>query len=645
MKNKFQVLILIVFVLFCSIETFAQNKPLIDSLLQVLQKNDSDTNAVNNYCELTVQHEYTNSSQAILYAQKALQLAQKLDYKKGIANAYNNLGGVYSAITQFDSAIYFYELSIQKAHDFQLDATEASVYNNLGIVFYRQGKPDKCLEKFIESNKIWEKLGNKEKIASSYENIGHVYSFLKDYKKAREHYQQAYEINLILNDKSDIARNMMSIASMHHQSDENLQAENLYKEALKLLESIGDEHTMSYLFNNMGWFYEESYNDYAKASEFYEKSIKIREKAQDKRGLARNYSNVGRLQCLLKNYTKSIEYLNKSISITEEYKLLPDAKDAYGELIKTYKEMKNFEKAIVALEKYNLLNDSIFNQQKTQEIAKFQTLYETEKKEREIEKQRLTIIEQNLDLSRRNLLIGSMLGILIVLVLSFLWLYNRYRLKTALQEAQTLRVLQSERERISRELHDNIGSNLTYIISNLDILSHQFSEKASDRASKVSDFARDTMLQLRQTIWSMQQDQFTISELGLKIQEYVQKYLEGIEQLEVQVNFDRNNHNYMLKPTHTLHTFRILQEAVQNTLKYSQASKIEINLNITNSLKNHPTLNFIIQDNGKGFELEKIKEGYGLQNIRKRAKEMNATCEISSKPNQGTRIEVILKVL
>lgn len=237
--------------------------------------------------------------------------------------------------------------------------------------------------------------------------------------------------------------------------------------------------------------------------------------------------------------------------------------------------------------------------------------------------------------------IGLIILILILLILFFLRFSVRNKVKRQSEQLLVKEKIQRERVRISRDLHDNLGSSITYIISSLDRLVWQEKTEKKDLTNKMnelSDFARSTMSQLRETIWVIDNDSITLYDLKSRIIEYVAlmttdsgiKYAIKIPDIDISIDSNR-----------TIHLYRIIQEAVNNSVKHSNAGKLEIYMDPTESY-----FELTISDNGTGFDFNKISANcMGLKNIHQRCKEIEGICTIDTEKNKGTTICIKFSVL
>ena len=245
-------------------------------------------------------------------------------------------------------------------------------------------------------------------------------------------------------------------------------------------------------------------------------------------------------------------------------------------------------------------------------LAELQVQFETQEKEYELLNERL---KTN---SFRNWLWVLGLTVVVVLLSALTIQFRRTSEKRRL-ELQNLKDLEFERMRISRDLHDNIGAELTLITSKLDIKAAT-TNKPEDQ-SELSDLAalsRGASVLLRETIWSIRQDAIKKADLLDKIEQFAMKRSHDKLKINSEIECDGSQE---IASANALHLYRIAQEAINNSIKYSKATELTVKFS-ENS--------FTVSDNGEGFDLENYTPGYGVQNMKQRAEEMGAEFAINS---------------
>lgn len=154
-------------------------------------------------------------------------------------------------------------------------------------------------------------------------------------------------------------------------------------------------------------------------------------------------------------------------------------------------------------------------------------------------------------------------------------------------------------------------------------------EQEKDELEQIAKQTRNAAIVLRKTVWSIKTEKLTVDSLKNKIEEFYRRFeSDNLFKLEFKVT----NEDSELGPLMALNLYRIAQETLTNILKYAAAKQVYIELS-AKSLK--------ISDDGKGFDSDKVKKGYGLHNMEARAKEMNANFELTSSV-KGTEISVFL---
>jgi len=294
-----------------------------------------------------------------------------------------------------------------------------------------------------------------------------------------------------------------------------------------------------------------------------------------------------------------------------------------------YEQKKDYAEALASHKNYVSFKDSVLNVETNAKIAELEIKYETEKKD-------LSIAENELKVRRRtNQLMGAG-GVILILLLSALVIYRiqRFRhrgirtemdLKSRINQAEMEKTIAGEKLRISRELHDNRGSQLTLIISSLDNLAYaQKGGKNFEKLKYLSAFGSTALQELRSTIWAMRHDGAELSQLVLKLNELMRQVNMGLESLNMNV-LNKVSKPILLSSTQILNLYRIVQESVQNAVKHTSASEILVTFSQTTG-----GFSLVIADNGQGFDQEKVYGGDGLLNIRQRCEEAEGDFQLLS---------------
>jgi signal transduction histidine kinase len=191
--------------------------------------------------------------------------------------------------------------------------------------------------------------------------------------------------------------------------------------------------------------------------------------------------------------------------------------------------------------------------------------------------------------------------------------YTQLRYRRQLATLKAKQAIEVERWRISRELHDNVGSMLTLMVNRLN----DDPIDTPEQQEKLAAIAKTTLAQLRDAIWTLDGKELLLEQWTQRATQYLNQI--EMPNLAVNVNFNWPA-SLKLSPIRALNAFRILQEACTNAIKHAQPTQLKV----LGSLS-HSTLLLHVEDNGKGIEPEHLTKGYGLVNMEKRAAEMQGT--------------------
>jgi len=212
------------------------------------------------------------------------------------------------------------------------------------------------------------------------------------------------------------------------------------------------------------------------------------------------------------------------------------------------------------------------------------------------------------------------------------------RVKKKQQEIENERLLYEQKSQIARELHDNVGARLSMMLNTVDWIGKKPQLEIND-LNEIKENTKAVIQGLRDAIWVMDKTEITAEELFDKIKYYANQ---TIRSYPVQLTFNEVVHKpVILSTTQALNLFRIIQETINNSLKYSAATHIGIEL----SYEGVNRIILKISDNGCGFDPEYVIRGHGLKNMHVRADEINAKLDLQSIINEGTTVTITLYIV
>jgi signal transduction histidine kinase len=204
-----------------------------------------------------------------------------------------------------------------------------------------------------------------------------------------------------------------------------------------------------------------------------------------------------------------------------------------------------------------------------------------------------------------------------------------------------LLAVEAIRQKVSRDLHDDIGSTL----STINILSMMAKSKlmedpvkASEYISKISGNSSRMMEAMDDIVWSINPMNDSMQKIFARMREFAAEVLES-KDVEVKFHFDDRAHDVALNMEQRHDIFLIFKEAVNNIAKYANATQVSVDV----ALKGDKLL-LIVKDNGIGFDVENADSGNGLNNMQKRAERLKGKFHILSQQNAGTTISIAIQI-
>lgn len=539
-----------------------------------------------------------------LEAEQLYQKAQSLFIENGdsvgIAKVLNNLGYVYLKLNNKKSALESYFRGIKVTQEIEYPLGLAKIYINLATFFYYQNDLIEALKYYALSTDELENLKQPKLLADVQMGIGNI---------------------------------LMNNAFENYNFSKARQA---YLNALNGYEILEDKLNISRVLINTGKTFEVEGN-LVKAFDNYEKSLAIKMQLDDKSGMLITYLNMGNILRQQNKFEESLKYYEKGESLAKVLKDGPNHLHIITNMIDVKMALGEVDEASGIFETYRKLKDSLYNEEKSRQINELRMLYDTERNEHDLAQEQE---ENRIKTTRNKWLIGLAAGLLIMVVLTFVLFYNRLSVVKKLRVQEHIQATREkeigelnslmlggemERIRIAKDLHDRIGSQLSAI----KLIHGQYAKDENGKGRNVQDMLNTAIVETREISHNLASS--SLSRYGLV--SALDQLLEKIKDSN-QINAELISTNIKERIPEELERalYYIVQEMVTNTLKHAKAKNICLQL----IKDNNGVLNLIYEDDGAGFDVDKVIYGMGLKNIQARLTPFKSEVRIDSSSDLGT---------
>ncbi len=514
----------------------------------------------------------------------------------------------------------------------------AKVFTQIALAYHFSSEPELSIEYNLKAAKIFEENDDIESYAHCYLTLGWQIKN-RDLQKGLNFMNKGIRIleNYNTNSKN-LKFGYNNYGVLKQRIKELDSALYFHKKALDLSVVQKDSVSIPFAQTHMAEVYLKK-GDFKSAEKYFFDALNLRKKRNDVYGIADSYLYIGDFYYKKNDLNKAIANYTKGGEMAKKNGYFPLYKYAKEYLYKCYKKQGDYEMAIASFEVYTQLKDSILNTDTNNRIAQLQVEFETLEKERKI-------LSQDLEIKQRNLILTYLGAAFLLIGTIFFFIYKKNKmkrvqlekemtLKEELSQIKTKNKLQEQRLEISRDLHDNIGSQLTFIISSLDNLKYiqnKMGHSLEGKLDEIGDFAKTTIHQLRDTIWAMNKDEISIDDLTVRFYSYLEKAKKVVPNTQF-ITSNTAESDAKLASNVGIQIFRIVQEGINNAIKYANASQIEL---VTQLQENK--LFIEVKDNGKGFDKKEVALGNGLRNMQTRTDQINGLIEINSEEGKGTSI-------
>ncbi|HRI46085.1 MAG TPA: sensor histidine kinase [Ignavibacteriaceae bacterium] len=230
----------------------------------------------------------------------------------------------------------------------------------------------------------------------------------------------------------------------------------------------------------------------------------------------------------------------------------------------------------------------------------------------------------------------------------YLWRINLLKKKALRREAlskQLIELQEVERKRIAAEIHDSLSQNILLIKNRaqLALINNSSLTNINEQLNEITALAADTLDEARKITHNLRPIQ--LDRLGLT--EAIKQLIENVRRAsEFQIETEIENVDGLIEKDSEIILFRIIQEIMNNILKHSKASEVNVIVGIEGS-----NVRLYIEDNGVGFnsdeflKQEKINKGFGLNGLSERVRILKGELHIKSEILRGTKVIIFIPIL
>lgn len=608
----------------------AQNaQELIDGLKKELQTNPDEKRTATIYSDLTWYYSSVNTDSALVYGNKALIQSKKINDSTLIAQVFSDIGNVYFRRDNIESSMQSYLNALKIRKKLKDENGVAKINLNIANLYQAQEKFKPATQAYLSAMIFFQKTNNLKALNVTKGNLASLFYKIKNYPKSLKYLNESIKYQEENNLAIDLCKSYLTLGNVYLSMKDTLLSMKMYDKSLIYCNKIGDKYAISSIYNNIGLIKVEQ-NRSKEAKKIFAKAKEYREDLK---------SNVYKAKLELNTVDELIhskKYLQAK-SLLDDLKYVFRKNDSKLNLLNTYKGytvvfsfLKMPDSTYYYSKKINALETEIYENSSAKENNELETKYQTAKKEQEI-------AEKN-----NQIIIASIVA-LAFLAFGFLLYINQKTknkqqkqesaLKEALLKVENENQLQEQRLSISKELHDNIGSQLTFVISSIDTLKQNYpstNEKIDSQLENINTFTKNTITELRDTVWVMNTKDIN----GDALKERLLENMERAKMTYPNINFKVDIDSFSIdNSVVALNMFRAIQEAINNALKYAKATEIEVGIHQQNN-----QIDAFVKDNGLGFDPETIKKGNGLKNMKKRIQSVGGDFSLTSQQKLGTQI-------
>lgn len=569
---------------------------------------------------------------ANFYYLKAIASAEQLNDNKMLEVYFKGVAGIQAQLGNYEKAIAFGNKAIQYLQDD--DRALTIILANMGS-YYNKMKDYTNAERMADSSLAAGRRSNTTNVVGrNYATLGTGKMEQKNYTAALAYFKTGLQYATQLkNSKSSISLLQRKLGEAYEVLDSLPQAKENYTSALQTAE--GDKEVVSNIYFSLSKlaYKEGNYNSayqYLQQYHQFHDSVYTGEKVKVIQELNTRYETEKKDQQLL--LLSKDKELQQAVLFRHLQQIEKDnAKKREQQLvIDNFKLGTEKQEQLLQIQQLDIENNRIKQQEQQAQLTSSRNKLEVEKKQKELN---ATTIK-----SQRNWLMFLLSAFIIAAFITVL-LFNRYKLMEKIQNQQSL---MEQRQRISRDLHDEVGATLSGIAMYSHLIKGQLQSNninaAENSLQVMQQSSRQMADKLNDIVWLINPEKDSLQQLISRLEDYAIK-MAVVKDIKVNIKIPDKISDNVLHAEIRRNIYLFCKEAINNAVKYSNAATLDFSVT-----KAENVLQIMVTDNGVGFDISKSSGGNGLANMKNRAVAIKGQMEVVTSKENGTCVKLLMKI-
>lgn len=423
---------------------------------QLAKKHDFPNVLADTYHNIgLIEKNRSNYTAAIENYQKALSIYQEKHNQRGVATSTANIALIYELKGDQQTAIKEYKKVLAAFRSIENKKSEYWTLNRIGGIYYNLGDYAQAVAYMDSSRVMAQELGDKAAVAWRYNNIANVHQTWGNYEKAMDYFEEARLLAEEVDNQGLVSTVLNNQAGLLLKQEKITEAEARIQRALSINEKLGDKTSIAWSYQLMGQLHMKQ-GKYAQARTEFERALNGNLELGNQLYVAENYTELGEVYLATKNFPEAIEKSRKALDLAQKLGVKEQIRRSANTLAQAYAKTQDYQRAYQYHVLFKQTNDSIFSEESQKRIRTIEARFELERKENQIQLQNTQLAQKDAELREEKirqqaLLLGILaLGLIVGLTVVGYLRIRRARNKIEVQN----QVILEKNDRLSQQKNE-----------------------------------------------------------------------------------------------------------------------------------------------------------------------------------------------